>query len=89
MTGAGSQIGFGKEICLTLAREGCDVAVNDIDLENAQKTSDAVKALGMKTMAVKADISKKAKVEEMVRKVLTEFGRIDILVNNADGSSMQ
>ena len=43
MTGAGSQKGFGKEMCLTLAREGYDVAVNDIDLENAQKTSDAVK----------------------------------------------
>ena len=85
VTGAGSQIGFGKEICLTLAREGCDVAVNDIDLENAQKTSDEVKALGVKTMAVKADVTKKAEVDEMVGKVLAEFGRIDILVNNAGG----
>jgi 3-oxoacyl-[acyl-carrier protein] reductase len=85
VTGAGSQIGFGKAICLTLAAEGCDVAVNDIDLENAKKTSDAVKVLGVKAMAVKADVTNKDEVAEMVRKVLAEFGRIDILVNNAGG----
>ena len=85
VTGAGSQIGFGKAICLTLAGEGCNVAVNDIDLANAQKTADDVKALGRKTMAVKADIARKAEVDAMVKKVLAEFGRIDILVNNAGG----
>lgn len=88
VTGAGSQIGFGKAICLTLAGEGCDVAVNDIDLENAQKTAGEVKALGYKTMAIKADVTKKAEVDEMVKKVLAEFGKIDILVNNAGGMHM-
>ncbi|MCK4273431.1 MAG: glucose 1-dehydrogenase [Dehalococcoidales bacterium] len=85
VTGAGSQIGFGKAICQTLAKEGCDVVVNDIDLENAQKTADEVKALGRKTMAVKADVTKKAEVDAMVNKVLAEFGRIDILCNVAGG----
>jgi NAD(P)-dependent dehydrogenase (short-subunit alcohol dehydrogenase family) len=85
VTGAGSQIGFGKAISLTLAKEGCDIAVNDINLEDAKKTAAEVKALGRKAIAVKADVTKKAEVQEMVKKVLVEFGKIDILVNNAGG----
>ena len=42
VTGAGSQKGFGKEIALTLAREGCDVAVVDIDLASAKQTAAAM-----------------------------------------------
>jgi len=85
VTGAGSQIGFGKAICLALAAEGCDVAVNDIDLANAQKTADEVKALGHNTVAVGGDVTKKAEVDAMVKKVLEEFGRIEILCNVAGG----
>jgi 3-oxoacyl-[acyl-carrier protein] reductase len=85
VTGAGSQIGFGKEICLTLAREGCDVIVNDLILDDAKKTAAEVKALGRKTAAIKADITNKAEVDAMVKQALAEFGRIDILVNNAGG----
>lgn len=83
VTGAGSQIGFGKAICLTLAGEGCDVIVNDINLDDAQKTADGVKALGRRSIAIKADVTQKAEVEAMVKKALAEFGKIDILVNNA------
>jgi len=39
VTGAGSQIGFGKAIALTLAREVCDVIVNDINIDDAKKTA--------------------------------------------------
>jgi 3-oxoacyl-[acyl-carrier protein] reductase len=85
VTGAGSQIGFGKTISLTLAKEGCDIAVNDINLEDAKKTVAEVKALGRKAIAIKGDVTKKAEVQEMVKKALAEFGRIDILVNNAGG----
>ena len=85
VTGAGSQIGIGKAICLTLAEEGCDVAASDIDLENTQKTADEVKALGRKAIAVKADITDKADVEAMVKKVIDEYGKIDILCNVAGG----
>mgnify|MGYP005855792063 CR=1 FL=1 len=83
VTGAGSQIGFGKAIALTLAREGCDVVVNDINLKGAQKTAAEVEALGRKSLAIKADVTKKAEVQEMVALALAEFGKIDILVNNA------
>jgi NAD(P)-dependent dehydrogenase (short-subunit alcohol dehydrogenase family) len=86
VTGAGSQIGFGKATALLLAKEGCDaVAVTDVNLDDAGKTAEAVKQLGCKSIAVKADITKKAEVDEMVKKVLEEFGRIDILCNVAGG----
>ena len=83
MTGAGSQIGFGKVICLALAKEGCDIIASDIDFEGAKKTAAEVEALGRKALAVKADITKKAENQEMVKQALTKFGKIDILVNNA------
>lgn len=86
VTGAGSQIGFGKETALLLAREGCDsVAVTDVNLEDAEKTAEAVKSLGAKSIAVKADITDHDEVQSMVRKMLDEYGRIDILCNVAGG----
>jgi NAD(P)-dependent dehydrogenase (short-subunit alcohol dehydrogenase family) len=88
VTGAGSQIGFGKAIALTLAREGCDVIVNDINIADAKKTAAEVEALGVKSLAMKADVTKKAEVEEMVQEALAVFGKIDILVNNAGAIHM-
>lgn len=83
VTGAGSQIGFGKGISLAFAKEGCDVIVNDIDLEGARKTASDVEALGCKSLAIKADVSNWDEVDAMVKTALAKFGRIDILVNNA------
>ena len=83
VTGAGSQKGFGKEIALTLAREGCEaVAVTDV-IDDIQLTADDVKKLGCKALAVKADITNQADVEAMVKKVLGQFKKIDILCNVA------
>lgn len=84
VTGAGSQIGFGKEIALSLAREGCEaIAVTDINLDDAKLTCEAVKAAGAKSIAVKADVTNKAEVYAMVKEVINEFGDIDILCNVA------
>jgi 3-oxoacyl-[acyl-carrier protein] reductase len=84
VTGAGSQIGFGKAIALLLAREGCDaIAITDINLEDARKTAEAVKAMGCKSIAVKSDVTDQAEVQAMVKKVMTAYGRIDILLNVA------
>jgi NAD(P)-dependent dehydrogenase (short-subunit alcohol dehydrogenase family) len=84
ITGAGSQVGFGKEIALLLAEEGIDaVAVSDIDLEGIEQTAAAVRALGCKSLAVGADITDNAAVKAMVARVVNEFGRIDILCNVA------
>lgn len=87
VTGAGSQIGYGKGIVLTLAREGCDIIAVDIDIEGAKKTAAEVEALGRKAIAVKADVTNRAEVDDMVKAALEQFDKIDILVNNAGASS--
>jgi 3-oxoacyl-[acyl-carrier protein] reductase len=84
ITGAGSQVGFGKETALLMATEGCEmIAVTDIIQEDVEKTAAALKKMGCKTIAAKADITKKVEVTSMVKIVIDEFGRIDILCNIA------
>jgi len=87
VTGAGSQIGYGKAIAITLAEEGCDVITADIDLAGAQQTAAAVEALGRRAIAVKVDVTVQTEINAMVEKAIQKFGKIDILVNNAGASS--
>ena len=87
VTGAGSQIGFGKAISLTLAKYRCDIIVCDIDPEGAEKTAAAVVALGQKALVTKTDTANFREVNDMVEKALARFGKIDILVNVAGVSS--
>ncbi len=85
VTGCGSQIGFGKQIALLLAKEGCDaVAVTDI-IDDVQKTADDIKKMGKKSIAVKGDVTKKADVQALIKKVVDEYGKIDIVCNVAGG----
>ena len=79
----GTGAGQGRVIAMSLAMEGADVAVNDINLEVAKKTVEEIQALGRRSIAIKADVSKEDEVNAMVDRVGKEFGRIDILVNNA------
>lgn len=83
VTGAGSQVGFGKEVALTLAREGCAAVVVTDVVDDVNKTAEEIKQIGSKSMAIKADITKKADVEAMVKKVIDEYQKIDILCNVA------
>ena len=84
ITGAGSQVGLGKEIAILLAREGCDkIAVTDINPVDVEKTAEAVKSLGCQSLAIKADITQKAEVVSMVKQVVEKYGKIDILCNVA------
>jgi NAD(P)-dependent dehydrogenase (short-subunit alcohol dehydrogenase family) len=81
VTGGGSPVGFGKGIALVLAEAGCDIVVNDIDLAGARQTAAEVKALGAKSLAIKADVTQVAEVKKMVEQAIKKFGKIDILVN--------
>ncbi len=81
VTGGGR--GFGKAISLTLAREGADVAVLGRTVETLEQTAREIRTLGRKALVIRADVSASSQVNEAVQKVLNEFGRIDILVNNA------
>ncbi|MCH7759905.1 3-oxoacyl-[acyl-carrier-protein] reductase [candidate division TA06 bacterium] len=79
----GGARGIGKEIALTFAREGSDVAITDLNLEGAEKTKQEVERLGRKGIALKVDVSRFDDVTSVIKKVLDEFSKIDILVNNA------
>jgi len=83
ITGSGSQIGFGHATAVTMAKEGCDIVVNDINLEAAEQTASEIRNLGRRSIAIKADVGNSTQVQEMAKNALEEFGRIDILVNNA------
>jgi 2-hydroxycyclohexanecarboxyl-CoA dehydrogenase len=81
VTGGGQ--GIGKEICLSFAKEGAFVGVNDIDLERANSVENEVVSLGSRATVLKGDITQWEEVAEMVKKLIEEFGKVDILVNNA------
>ena len=87
VTGAGSQIGYGKAIALTLAQEGCDLILGDLNLKGTKKTAEEIRVTGRKALAVKVDVTDRDQVDKMVKKGIKEFGHIDILVNNAGASS--
>jgi 3-oxoacyl-[acyl-carrier protein] reductase len=80
----GSSRGIGRAIALTFAKEGADVIVNyEKTRERAEEVVKEIMAMGRKAIAVQADISRKNDVEKMVNSAIKEFGRIDVLVNNA------
>ena len=81
VTGAGR--GIGRQIALTLAGEGAKVAVNDFYEDRAKAMADEIKAAGGQAIGVQADITSFEEVTAMVQKVVDEWGRIDILCNNA------
>lgn len=80
----GGSRGIGKAIALTLAAHGANVAVNYTSNEAAAlAVVKELEQLGVKSIAVKADVSKAEEVENLVQEVLNHFGSIDILINNA------
>jgi 3-oxoacyl-[acyl-carrier protein] reductase len=79
----GAARGIGKEIALTLAREGADIVGNALNRPNLEILAAEVEKLGRRALSVTADISKKVDVDRMVDKAIAVFGRIDILVCNA------
>ncbi len=87
VTGAGSQRGFGRGIAVTLAEEGCDLIICDIDVEGLALTAQEIRSMGRKVIALKVDVTDRVNVDEMVNKAIKEFGQIDILVNNAGGGT--
>jgi len=80
----GARRGIGRAIALALAREGCDVGINDYEIDAAARETEAmVRAVGREALLLQADISDTGAVERMVARLLETFGRIDIMVNNA------
>ncbi|MEJ5301060.1 MAG: 3-oxoacyl-ACP reductase family protein [Thermodesulforhabdaceae bacterium] len=78
----GSGRGIGRAIALELAQEGADVAIVDLDLENAESAAKEIRQMGRQSLALKVDVTRFAEVKEAFDRVLSEFGKVDILVNN-------
>ena len=79
--------GIGKEICLACAREGAKVVVNYVDFGNNKEIAEATKKeledLGTTVMLVQANVASFTETEAMFKEIMKEFGRVDVLVNNA------
>ncbi len=73
--------GIGHTLALGLAEYGADVVAADIKPEVAQKIADEIRAKGRKSLAATVDVTQEQSVEAMVKRVLQEFPRIDILMN--------
>ena len=82
VTGGGSNIG--RAIVHAFGREGCNIAIAEIDLAQGESVAEEVAktATGGKAVVVKTDVSDDKQVEEMVNRVVGEFGGVDVLVNN-------
>jgi len=84
VTGAGK--GIGRAIAIALAREGCDLVVNDIDVGPMDSVVKEIRKMGRRSIPIVADVCNQHQVSNMMDKCVETLGRIDILVNNAGGS---
>jgi NAD(P)-dependent dehydrogenase (short-subunit alcohol dehydrogenase family) len=91
----GSARGLGRAYALHLAGLGADVVINDVDMAAAKvygeeltapTVVDEIRAFGVRSLGIVADVTDQAQVRAMVDRILAELGHIDILVNNAGGA---
>lgn len=80
----GGTRGIGKQIAITLAKEGYDIAVNyRTENEDLLNTKNEIEKLNVQCFAVQGDVSDFDSTEKMIKDIIEKFGRIDVLVNNA------
>ena len=80
----GGARGIGRAICIALAQEGADIAVNyHHSADKAQEVVTAISQLGQQGLACQADVSDASQAQALVEKVIAEWRRLDILINNA------
>ncbi|MBN2041296.1 MAG: 3-oxoacyl-ACP reductase FabG [Spirochaetes bacterium] len=81
VTGAGS--GIGRAIAMRFAEEGAAVVIAEIRSDTGKKVEEEIKKAGHRALFVETDVSKSEDVKKMVDRTVKEFGRVDILVNDA------
>lgn len=80
----GATRGIGKEIALTLAQNGANIAINYRNYnEEVEELINSIKEFGVEAIAVKCDVSKSDEVDNFISEVKNHFSSIDVLVNNA------
>jgi 3-oxoacyl-[acyl-carrier protein] reductase len=91
----GGARGLGRAIALYLAKLGANVAINDIDLQSSKEYDEKlssssvvqeIRNLRRKSIGIQTDITKKDQVENMIQTIISKFGQLDILINNAGGN---
>jgi NAD(P)-dependent dehydrogenase (short-subunit alcohol dehydrogenase family) len=81
ITGGGN--GIGRATALRFAKEGARVVISDLDEENLEKTRQDIKAAGGEVVAVLGNVTQRQDVQQMVDTAVEQFGKLDILINNA------
>lgn len=85
----GSSTGIGKAAAIAFAEKGADVIVHcNVSIDDGKAVAKAIQEMGQKALLVQGDVAVKADVERIVEEIKVQFGRIDVLVNNA-GSLIQ
>lgn len=79
----GGARGIGKSIATAIAEAGSDVAIVDLDIEEAKKTAEEIAQTGVKTIAIKTDVTKEEDVDNMIKIILDTFGKLDVAFCNA------
>ncbi|MGE5469820.1 MAG: SDR family oxidoreductase [Bacteroidota bacterium] len=80
----GGDSGIGRATAIAFAKEGADLAIAFLEeREDAQQTCQAIEACGRRALAIEIDIGQEAACGSMIDQVIREFGRLDVLVNNA------
>jgi len=79
----GSGRGIGKAIALKLAGEKMNIVICDVDEQAIHETVDEIKQPGMKALGIKVDVTNPGEVAQLFEQTMSEFGRVDVLVNNA------
>lgn len=85
----GAATGIGRAITFRLAKEGADIVIGYLNLESAIGVVTEIEALNRRAMAIRADVTKSREINQMIDTTLEEFGRVDILINNAGGSARE
>jgi NAD(P)-dependent dehydrogenase (short-subunit alcohol dehydrogenase family) len=85
VTGGGG--GIGRAIALAFASVGADVVIGDIVPERCEEAAARVREFGRKALAIPTDVMDSAQTRALIERAASEFGRIDILINNAGGVS--
>ena len=79
----GGAQGIGKAIAIALAKEGADIVIPDINLQEAEVTASEIEKLGRETLVCTTEVTNSEEIKKLVKKVIDKFKKIDILVNNA------
>lgn len=79
----GGARGIGKAIARKLAADGVQIVISDVMADAAEAAAKEMETLGVRALAVAADVSNSGDVETLIRKTVQEFGAVDFLVNNA------